>query len=119
MSNRFDPHDFLEAATSLAASSDEALLRTAVGRAYYSVFLVARDRLGVVQEEGAHAEVRSRLTRRNNGGRIAEQLKRLYELRTTADYNLDPQDPDYQNWSDNWQRALGWANKLMPIVEKL
>lgn len=119
MCSCFDPRGFLGTAQTLAASGDESSLRTAVGRAYYAVFLVTRDRLGVTQTDGTHAEVRNRIGRRNNGERLEDQLKQLYKLRTTADYILDPQDPAYQDWKANWQRAIGWANKLMPQVEKL
>ncbi len=115
----FDPHEFLAKASSLACGTDECSLRTAVNRSYYAVFLIARERLGVTQTERAHEAVRDRLRRRNNGERLARQMEQLYKLRTTADYDLDPQDPAYQNWRANWQRALGWANKLLPIVERL
>jgi hypothetical protein len=38
-----DPHDFLLLAARLSNSSDQADLRTAVSRAYYAAFHVARD----------------------------------------------------------------------------
>ena len=43
MTERFDPLAFLVLARELAGEGkDEAKLRTAVGRAYYALFLIAR-----------------------------------------------------------------------------
>lgn len=87
--------DFLPIAQQLAAGSSEPLWRTAIGRAYYAAFHVARELpidLGftVPREERAHKYVIFRLS--NAGDSTVEQAGRsldsLRDFRNLADYDL-------------------------------
>lgn len=116
----FDSVRFFELAKELAQQTDEARLRTAVGRAYYAAFLIAKTKTMVVQREGAHNEVRARLmSRPPRGKHLADKLRDLFELRNTADYELVPDDASRTNWWHNWERALLLAEYLIPKLQDL
>lgn len=67
---------------------DEAQVRTAIGRAYYASFLLARDRLGIGGGGGkVHKAVVSRLHSKRRH-KMARHLKELRNLRNKADYNV-------------------------------
>lgn len=56
----FDPLNLLKLAQDLANIGGEAEFRTAVGRAYYSLFLLAREKTGAYpakKDDSAHALV--------------------------------------------------------------
>lgn len=89
--------DFLPVATRLAAASTEADWRTAVGRAYYAAFHVARRlftdlRFLVPRADRAHQYLVFRLS--NCGEPPVEQagrdLETLRRLRNRADYDESP-----------------------------
>ncbi len=114
----FDPAQFLRVAAVLAsAEANEAMLRTAVGRAYYAVFLVARDRLGVVTSEKVHSEVIRLLTRRDR--KLGSQMFFLLNLRLAADYQLLPEQESQRDWQINWRRARDTATFLLPKIERI
>jgi len=114
----FDPAQFLRVAVSLAAQDmDEAALRTAVGRAYYSVFLVVRDKLGVTTTERVHGEVIRVLARRNR--KATDQMRYLLNLRIAADYQLTPEGLGNQDWKNNWIRAQGAVAIIQPLLSRL
>lgn len=87
--------DFLPLATRLAAAASEPEWRTAISRAYYAAFHVARqllEELGfrVPRADRAHAYLTMRL---NNCGDVSVQhaasnLHSLRSLRNQADYDL-------------------------------
>ncbi len=114
----FDPTQFLRVAAVIASSeANEAMLRTAVGRAYYAVFLVARDRLGVVTSEKVHSEVIRLLTRRDR--KLGNQMFFLLNLRLAADYQMAPERESQQDWQINWRRAQDTAVFLLPKLERI
>lgn len=83
----FDPADFLRLAEEMSAG-DEARLRTAVSRAYYAVFLLARQRFGVGDPTPeAHREV-FRVLYRRRGPAVAARMRSLRRLRNASDYDL-------------------------------
>ena len=112
----FDPRGFFRLGQRLATSDtpDEADLRTAIGRAYYSCFLVARHQLFGIDGRGLTNSVKKRLSqgRRNKSPgsheavllalstnkrvrlgvakRLADQLGELKDMRIQADYFRDP-----------------------------
>ena len=113
----FDPQGFFSLGQRLVTSnsSDEAELRTAVGRAYYACFLRARDQLFGIDARRLTASVRKRLNpkRKKNLGsheiiilalsmnksvrpavakRLSDQLAELKDMRIQADYIRDPTD---------------------------
>lgn len=99
----FDPNRFLGLARELASNSDdEARLRTAVGRAYYSVFLQAREILGIRERRRVHGLVIGRL--RSVDRASGDQLDLLQALRGEADYDLAT-----RNWRSNWTVASDYA----------
>ncbi|MBY0524193.1 MAG: hypothetical protein K2R98_12385 [Gemmataceae bacterium] len=95
-----NPRDLLDVAGELCAGSGEAEWRTAVSRAYFAAFHVARltlDSVGfdVPRGEAAHAYLWLRLS---NAGQVdlAEAGRRLNDLRSQrnwADYNLNRSFP--------------------------
>jgi hypothetical protein len=114
----FDPLLFLALARELGQSDDQTKLRTAVGRAYYAVFLVARDRLSVVAGEKTHKEVFESLKRRNQF-RLRDQMMSLYKLRQIADYEMDGVDERCKDWKSNWTRQEKLADTAMTVVQTL
>lgn len=81
----FDPSAYLHVANELAQDGREAWLRTAVSRAYYGAFMIARDVMGVTVRNGlAHRQTRDRLVR--HGKEMAAMLSTLHGLRKKADY---------------------------------
>ena len=90
----FDPEGFLEVARSLAHKTNptEAELRTAVGRAYYGVFLQAREVLAATGEitptwtPDDHPLVVGALRKRR--GPSGNQLHKLRRARNQDDYHL-------------------------------
>lgn len=112
----FDPSLFLTLANELSASgAEERHFRTAVGRAYYTVFLIARDKLRVTATQNVHTEVIVALRLRRQAW--ADQLDRLRRIRVAADYQLVPVDPSRRDWARNWSDSVALVRRLMPIVQ--
>lgn len=111
----FDPVRFLEVAEILGRdTNDQAGLRTAVGRAYWASFLEVRVRLGVRTRTGkVHREVIGLLKKRDQAA--GNQLDKLEELRTLADYELDQQ----HSWRSNWEMARLLANHILEGLRRL
>lgn len=98
----FDPQKFLDVAKELMRS-DEKYLRTSIGRAYYSVFIPARDRASelrpdIVQsytKEDVHGKVRLAFKELDNVypdahcRAISGKLRELSKVRGRADYNMN------------------------------
>lgn len=93
-----DGNDYIRLAGKLAASpsADEATYRTAVSRAYYGAFHVARDFLvelgySPVRNANVHAFVRQYLHASNlsDACTAADELGDLQTLRNRADYKLN------------------------------
>lgn len=86
------PTDFLTVANNLASYSDEANLRTSIGRYYYASFLATRSKMtleGVIfaREGTDHKEARRALKRRR-GLSFASKLGALHKLRKQSDYEI-------------------------------
>lgn len=115
----FDPSEFLRVANELAETvDDEARLRTAIGRAYYAVFLRARDKVGLRRHQRhIHGQVIGRL--RDTDRSAADQLDKLETLRGEADYDLDVQDPLHNDWWTNWSSASQFATHILRRLNRL
>lgn len=114
----FDPIDFLQIAGMINYQlSGEAALRTAVGRAYYSLFLIARQRTGIGAGPNIHQRVIREVKKRD--ATTGQQLDTLRRLRTTADYEMAPSDPQYQNWAKNWSRADLITLRVLPKIQTI
>jgi len=100
----FDPMDFLRLADHLATdAADEATLRTAIGRAYYAMFLLARPKTNVQGRRSAHARIREAISPTNQ--RLAALLGGMSRIRDVADYEPDPINPQFRNWRRNWEHV--------------
>lgn len=122
MLNPFHPWGYFSLAQRLAADLEEthreANLRAAVGRAYYAVFLIARDKANVRGKDGIHAQTKAAVqTRSFAAGGEYEALRRM---RVHADYLLKPSDPDYDaataDWQRNWEDAEWYAQSLFRFL---
>jgi uncharacterized protein (UPF0332 family) len=122
----FDPRRYLSLAeTVLAVSDDEAALRSALSRAYYAAFLVARE---YVDDRGIRGRPRSgrRLGSHErvifSVGAIPDDaaitmrsiLFGLKRLRTSADYDLDYADAEQQvsDALEDAARIIAWFDGL-------
>jgi uncharacterized protein (UPF0332 family) len=92
----FDWCCYLSLAKDLASDNkDEARLRSSISRAYYAAFCTARNYLRDVEQkaipdENVHSYVIGQfyaLGRRNNGKKLAMELRRLRNDRNRADYD--------------------------------
>jgi len=114
----FHPRDFLSFARSLAGgNSSEEGLRTAVGRAYYGLFLIARERTRLTVRNRVHAEVKREVRRRDKA--TGDKLGALHRLRLVADYEVVPVDPGDRDWGSNWSRADAIASEIAPRIENI
>jgi uncharacterized protein (UPF0332 family) len=92
----FDPFDFLDLAKELGVNN-EAKIRTAVGRAYYASFLIARNAFAIKEKTPqVHRMILSRLYIRNPV--VANKLHYLRRQRNIAYYDTElvmgPDDAD-------------------------
>lgn len=91
-----DPHDYLEVAWSLLEGNREAEWRSAVSRAYYAAFHVARQLLTqcgftVPRADQAHAYLWLRLSNAEHADvhSVGTRLNDLRKARNRADYELE------------------------------
>jgi hypothetical protein len=108
---------FFEVAERLAAApTDEMALRTAVGRAYYAAFLLARKAVGREWDDspGCHVAVREEIRRWN----IRNKLISLHRLRKIADYEETPRKVSDRDWMENWRQARTFYELIAPEFEK-
>ena len=86
----FDPVDFYRIAQKIFQESDKfdsSAARTCIGRAYYSAFLVARDRAKVTdQGKETHQAVIAYYKKKKPV--VGNRLHTLREQRNDADYNM-------------------------------
>ena len=110
----FDPSPLRELADQIAdlEGDEEMKLRAAVGRTYYAVFLVAREKTSVVARENIHSQVVYQVKRRLSQI-VGGKLDNLKQLREAADYEYPPADPSLQDWQANWRDARRLADQLL------
>ena len=114
----FDPLQFLRLADEIATDdADEAALRTAIGRAYYAVFLLARKHTSVRGRHQAHHRVREELG--GHSSRLAALLGTMASYRDLADYDLQPVNQQRQDWQRNWRLVRKNANEVLDELSKL
>lgn len=112
----FDSRHFFALAKQIAKLRTESALRTAVGRAYYSVFLVARDRTGVRGGKKVHRKTIEKVSKQDPS--TAQELDSLLKLRIASDYFLTP-SRKYRSWTANWSRAESIVNRIDKRVRQL
>jgi hypothetical protein len=121
----FDPLEFLHIARVISSqNSTECGLRTAIGRTYYSLFLIARERVDgtlinrrIRRRDPIHKTVVNRVKEKDTA--IGNKLDSLRKLRVEADYYLSPSKPEYQDWKKNWQRADLIARDIEKQIQKI
>ena len=131
---RFDWSEYLNLAQELAATNSdssansEAKLRSAISRAYYSTFCLARNYLRDIEKDprlsrknrdiNEHQYVAEEFiyhpTKMKNMVRIGENLSRLRELRNKADY----EDTLY-NLQNAVKNALMLAQNIISALNEL
>lgn len=92
----FDPNNFLNLATRLKDSSNEAEIRTSISRAYYAAFLIARewlvDRSETFPNDGRDHNLVAQGLKRHIDRTTGDKLKHLCRrMRGKADYDLNLQ----------------------------
>lgn len=126
---RFDPGQFGDIAHFLvSAKPGEGGMRTAIGRLYYSLFLIClyhlyngglipqkRFHLQPTHRKGIHAVIIDDMRRINTS--VGDQLERLRTLRIQADYRLTA-DHGYSNWAANWRSAQFLAKSIRSGYER-
>lgn len=118
MTMSFDPLEFIKLGQQIAHPPTEARHRTAVGRAYYGVFLIARDKMGVRGRKKVHKRTVNRLRKTTGYDSTADQLTALRRLRNVADYDLIPAKK-LSNWTRNWARAQRILSHILPKLQSL
>lgn len=107
-----------------ASGASEVQYRTGIGRLYYGLYLMSRERLK------ARNKLKARQLKRNphqhlitvlklQESSLGQQLEDLRILRVEADYHVTPSKPPYASWPGNWARADQLARRLLPRVMKL
>lgn len=113
----FNPSEFVRLASQLAEDDREAWSRTAIYRAYFGNFLIARGVTGVTARDGtAHAQTRDRL--RSHGRQMKRDLSLLNGMRKKADYMLDVK-VSIQDASDAIKIAVDLHRNLLRLKRKL
>jgi hypothetical protein len=125
----FPPAEFLRLATRLIddarreplSESNAARVRTALGRAYYALYLLVRTEImrrhGVPVRSLQHGAMYTRLQSPRASDEVRQlgrDLQLLYTLRQKADYELDP--------APSWKRQLedpGGAEALVRRAREL
>ena len=118
----FDWSEFLDVAEELAQrTGDEAALRTAIGRAYYAAFGLARDHLvrsgvRIPQAGAAHPIVWRRFHASPDRAqrRIANLGGQLRKRRGWADY-----DASYSNAASDALKVVTWARQVLADLATL
>ncbi|MEG3841921.1 HEPN domain-containing protein [Microcoleus sp. herbarium14] len=130
---RFDWSEYLNLAQELAATNSdssansEAKLRSAISRAYYATFCLARNYLRDIEKDprlsrnnrdiNEHQYVAKEFiyhrTRMKNMVKIGENLSKLRELRNKADYQ------DTYNCQNSVKNALMLAQNIISALNEL
>ena len=115
-----EPDVYLQLAIEWAQSDNEAILRTAVDRAYYAAFLATRDQLeakgygSFAASSRAHGQVRAALW--SVRSRLGRRLSALRRARNRLTYETGPTElPD----GLTIQEPLDSARRIIAAVEAL
>jgi len=102
------------------ADKNEFKYRSAVSRAYYAVFLLARDTMNVPASDShsVHTDVQNAFKQREPSKLVRDDYHKLKELRKSADYDF-PAKEDHKEWDKNWQFAATKAPWLLDKCKKL
>ena len=124
--NIFQWEDFKEVADELIKNPQEAYVRSAMGRYYYSIFGSTRDYLVNVMnkyefdsKKDIHKKVYDELMNSHNSNEIhlAECLKFLREIRNNADYDKSDKNEEY--FKKNSQKVIKATNDAFDSLNVL
>jgi uncharacterized protein (UPF0332 family) len=124
----FGWEDYLSLANDLKDQHNEAALRSAVSRAYYAAFNIAKDFLGkngiVISENKAsvHQEVWSAFEGRGETwGAVYRHGDSLKQRRRAADYNLTPRNRNGKpkNWLEEVKHSIDEAKSVLFWLQKI
>ncbi len=149
-SNPFNPEEFFSFASSIVRepTANEAALRSAVSRAYYSVYLIARDRLfgldggqltaRIRKEIAKKFQLKHKLKRQRGLGThevvifaildkpdsvtLSHQLDQLREARINADYKMNQEclsSVGKQSWREYAKETIELATLILPLAKRL
>ncbi len=117
-----NPREFQELAKKLVSGNTPAEFRTAVSRAYYSVFNVGVELLKgmgfrISEGPGGHGELEYRLSNSNHSDieRVASQLGDLRSRRIHADYRLERREVESMR---NARAIVQQASTMIIILDK-
>jgi len=97
-----------------SADSDEAKLRSAISRAYYAVFCIARKKTGIMTRKSTdHKKVADYFKRDKRTQKIYENLRRLRNDRNRADY-----DDVFPNLRRQAEKALKIAEQTLSLLKR-
>ncbi len=114
----FDPLLYLSLARELAnQNATEVNYRTAIGRAYYALFLLARGKSNITGSEDVHKRVGSVVSSKSGYSIVGSQLRALHRMRVEADYYLTPSDTSFEDWERNWKDAEHLVNAILPKLQ--
>ena len=114
----FDPRLLIALARELAGTgATEARLRSAVNRAYYGVFLLARAKAHLTGAETVHGRTISAVKAKPGFWATGVLLDEMRRLRVEADYALTAGDPEYADWATNWREAEYRVSQILPKLD--
>lgn len=99
--------DFYEVGLNLSKNTDEAYLRSAIGRYYYAIFGMARLYLTNIREErtyntkrNTHQKIIKRLkeSKDKNEIEVGEVLENLRKKRNFSDYDLNKKEKQFNSF---------------------
>ena len=117
MRQNFDPLLYLSLARELAREGTEVKYRTATGRAYYALFLLARQKSNVTGNEDVHKRVGAVVSNKIGYSITGSQLRALNRLRLEADYYLAASDPSLEDWARNWKDVEHLVDAILPKLQ--
>jgi uncharacterized protein (UPF0332 family) len=147
----FNPDEFFSLAGSIIRdqSSNDAALRTAISRAYYSVFLTARDALFGIDELGSTQALKDNIAKKHklrygyrskhphlavhqrvifsvldktNNVTLHQQLEQLKEARVLADYIRSDTcltSVGKHSWREYAEETMELASLVLPMTKML
>ncbi len=118
MTSACTPQEFLVLAQELAQRDNEEIcLRTAVNRAYYSLFLTVRDQCQIPgTKKKKHTEVIAYVKKVNYAA--GSKLDAVFKARKMADYVLSPSQ-GLSFWKNEWHKIELLARDIKPKLAKL
>lgn len=117
MRQNFDPLLYLSLAREMAREGTEVKYRTATGRAYYALFLLAREKSNVTGTEDVHKRVGAVVSNKVGYSITGSQLRALNRLRVEVDYCLAPSDPSLEDWARNWRDVEHLVDAILPKLQ--